>query len=70
MLNLIELEHRQTTPKLARKQEQATGINGNSTRTTDSYKEKSGENQRTILTQQRTQDVCENSKIQQNVKLN
>ena len=40
MLNLIELEHRQTTPKLARKQEQATGINGDSTRTTDSYKEK------------------------------
>ena len=36
MLNLIELEHRQTTPKTLNqpgKQEEATGINGDSTRT-------------------------------------
>ena len=36
MLNLIELEQRQTTPKALNqpgKQEEATGINGDSTRT-------------------------------------
>ena len=36
MLNLIELEHRQTTPKTLNqpeKQEEAIGINGDSTRT-------------------------------------
>ena len=37
MLNLIELDHRQTTPKILNqpgKQEEATGINGESTGTT------------------------------------
>ena len=58
MLNLIELDHRQTTPKIPNypgKQEEATGINGDSTRTIAT---------RTMLWQQRTRDVCENSKIQ------
>ena len=43
MLNLIELEHRQTTPKTLNqsgKQEEANGINGDLTRTTAT----SGEN--------------------------
>ena len=37
LLNLIELDHRQTTPKILNqpgKQEEATGINGESTGTT------------------------------------
>ena len=41
LLNLIELDHRQTTPKILNqpgKQEEATGINGESTGTTAKYK--------------------------------
>ena len=67
MLNLIELDHRQTTPKISNypgKQEEATGINGESTRTLQLQDQK-WKKQRTILTQQRTHDVCKNSKIQQ-----
>ena len=69
LLNLIELDHRQTTPKILNqpgKQEEATGINGESTGNTatrtkvEKTKEQSQHN--------KGHKMSENSKIQHKYK--
>ena len=72
ILNLFELEHRQTTPKTLNQtgnKEETTGVNGESTRLHIATRKKCRK-LKNNPSAKRTQDVCENSKIQQNIKLN